>query len=290
MTNLYALCRDQNNDPVVKRVLLTQPLQAKIEVLFQTQTAAFLDGVTEEVDFTGDWKPDTDEMLVIDAPTEAQAITTALAANAVAIPEIDGRHFQTENIRALFVQLQSGGQTRVAIQLFTAQQILSRRFMLLLDGNTFKELTEPAFTLDNFIHAILEDGKLKFKSFFNIKRIFLLKQFYEEATDTQLEAFCTHPSLEVANIDAFKVMSDQNLRKMINAVIKTGVLDNYTPTAIVSSAANFGLTISLLQNGKMEVPTNRRDAKYFFRFLDDGIYQAPLSAAQYMTNSKRPFQ
>ncbi|MFC4167287.1 Kiwa anti-phage protein KwaB-like domain-containing protein [Teichococcus aestuarii] len=289
MSNLFALCRDKNDEPVVKRVRLTQSVQAKIEGLFQAQTAAFLDGITEEVDFSGDWKPDSDELLVIDAPAEADLIAAALDANTVSLPEIDGGHFQSENIRALFVPLHSGGQFKISIQLFTAQQILSRRFMLLLDGNTFRELTDPAFTLDNYIHAIIEDKKLKFKSFFNIKRIFALKQFYVEATDSQIDSFCSHPSLEVMDTDSFKSMADQNLRKMVHAVARTGVLDKYSPADIVKSAGNFGLIINL-SNGKMVVPNSKREAKLFLRFIDDGIYQAPLSSALYMTNSKRPFE
>ena len=61
MANLFALCRPQNH-LIVKRVKITQPVQAKIEGVFQAQAAAFLDGVTEEVEFGGDWKPDSDEI------------------------------------------------------------------------------------------------------------------------------------------------------------------------------------------------------------------------------------
>jgi hypothetical protein len=288
MTNLFALCRDHGGALQVKRVRLTQPVQAKIEGLFQAQTAAFLDGISEEVDFAGDWKPDSDEILVIDAPAEADAISNALSANPTSLPDIDGQNFQAENIKGLFVALQHGGQTRISIQLFSAQQILARRFSLLLDNNTFKELTDPAFTLDNYIHAIMEGGKIKFKSFFNVKRIFALNQFYEEATDGQIDIFCTHPSLAVASVDDFKLMADQNIRKMIHAITKTGVLDKYQVGDIVQKAASFGLAIPVT-SGKMSVPDNRKEAKTFFRFLDDGIYEAPLSAARYVTNSKRLF-
>jgi hypothetical protein len=224
MTNLYALCRRTGGPLEVKRVRLTQPVQAKIEGVFQGQATAFLDGISEEVEFGGDWKPDADEILVIDAPAEADIITAALAANPVSLPDVDATNFLGEGIKGLFISVQNGGRTQVLIQLFSAQQILARRFSLLLDGNTFKELTEPAFTLDNYIAAILEDGKLKFKNFRNVKRIFELNQFYQEASDQQIEAFCKHDSLHVADIDAFKAMADEPLRKMVHAIGKTKVL------------------------------------------------------------------
>lgn len=284
--NLFALCRPAQQLEV-KRVSLTQPVQAKIEGIFQAQAAAFLDGVTEEVDFGGDWKPDPDEILVIDAPAEAEAINAAIIANPVALANIDAANFEQEAIKGLFVVMQNGGQSRVLIQAFSAQQILQRRFSLMLDGNTFKELTEPAFTLDNYIAAIMEGGKLKFKSFFNVKRIFQLSQFYQEASDQQIDGFCAHASLEVADVAAFKAVADQSIRKMVHAIVKTKILDNYPVDDIAAKAAALGLAITL-NGGKLVVPTERKDIKILFRFLDDGIYQAPLSATKYVTNSKRP--
>lgn len=47
MTNLFALCRP-DGELVVKRVQITQPVQAKIAEIFQAQGRAFLNDVTEE--------------------------------------------------------------------------------------------------------------------------------------------------------------------------------------------------------------------------------------------------
>lgn len=285
--NLFALCRPARQLEV-KRVSLTQPVQAKIEGIFQAQASAFLDGVSEEIDFCGDWKPDSDELLVIDVPAEGSVINAAVSANPVSLQNIDAANFEGEAIKGLFVSMQSGGRSRIVIQSFSAQQILARRFSLMLDGNTFKELTEPAFTLDNYVTAIIEDGKLKFKSFFNVKRIFELNQFYQEASDQQIDAFCAHANLHVADLDAFKALADQPIRKMVHAIVKTNVLDNYPVLDIVAKAASLGLVVST-DNGKVVVPGDKKEIKNLFRFLDDGIYQAALSSNRYVTNSKRPF-
>jgi hypothetical protein len=287
MTNLYAMCRP-NGQLAVKRVRLTQPVQAKIEGIFQAQASTFLDGISEEVEFGGDWKPDDDELLFIDEPAEVATINAAVAAPPMSLPDVDAASFIGEAIKALFITDQSGGGMRLLIQVFSAQQILARRFSLLLDGNAFKELTEPAFTLDNYLAAILEDGKLKFKSFHNAKRIFELNQFYKEASGQEIDAFCSHASLHVADLDAFKDAADQPIRKMVHAIAKSNVLNSYSVNDIVRKAASLGLTIGTV-NGKLSVPSDRKEIKNLFRFLDDGIYEAPLSAAKYVTNSKRPF-
>jgi hypothetical protein len=287
MVNLLALCR-HGGRLHVKRVNLVQTVQEKLAGLFHAQANAFLDGISEEVEFGGDWKPDADEILVIDAPQEVSVITDALNGNLVELPSIDAANFIGENIKALFVAVATGAGTRVLLQMFTAQQILARRFSLLLEGNSFKELTAPAFTLDNYLVAIIEDGKLKFKNFHNVKRIFELTQFYEEASDQEIDAFCGHESLVVADITTFKAVADQPIRKMIHAISKTNVLDNYPVDDIAAKAASLGVKIET-KDGKIIVPTDRKSMKYMFRFLDDGIYEASLSLNKYITNSKRPF-
>jgi hypothetical protein len=198
---------------------------------------------------------------------------------------LDAINFQSEAIKALLTVTQNGHK-RILIQLFTAQQILARRFSLVLDKDTFKELTEPAFTLDNYLVAILEDGKLKFKSFFNVKRIFQLNEFYQEATDQEIATFCAHDSI-TADVTTFKGISDQIIRKLVHAVTKANVLATYGVTDIVDKAASLGITLNVADD-KIVMPSDRKTVKQILRFLDDGIYEASLTAKRYITNSKRP--
>lgn len=269
---------------IVKRVKIIQGVQEKIDSIFHAQVASFLDGVSEEIAFGGDWKPDPDELLFIDKPDEVAIIFAAMELNPISLPTVDAKNFVSEGIRALFIK--RGG--RILMQSFTAQQILARRFSLMLDGDTFKEITEPAFTLDNYLVAIIEDDKLKFKSFFNIKRIFSLSQFYHEATDLQVEEFCSHPSLAIEDISDFKEIADEGIRKLVHAIAKTGILDEHSVDDIAAKANSLGLDIAV-HDGKLVVPPDRKKTKQLLRFLDDGIYAAALSAKRYVTNSKRPF-
>jgi hypothetical protein len=220
MANLFALCRSGGGVLQVKHVSVTQPVQDKIEGIFQQQAAAFMDGVTEEIEFGSDWKPDADEILVMAAPEEAAVMTQALDGTVIEQPVLNAANFVGEGIKGIFTSVGEAAARRVLIQLFSAQQILARRFSLLLDGDTFKELTAPAFTLDNNLVAIIEDGKLKFKSYHLVKRIFKMTQFYQEATDQQIDAFCAHPNLEIGDISAFKAVADEGIRKLGRELIK----------------------------------------------------------------------
>jgi hypothetical protein len=288
MAHLFALCR-QNGAIIIKRVSVTQQVQDKIEGIFQQQATAFQEGITEEIAFGSDWKPDPDELMVMDAPNETQIIVQALDGNPLGLPILNAANFIGEGIKSLFVAVGDGAAKRVLMQLFTAQQILARRFSLLLHGDTFQELTAPAFTFENNLVAIIEDGKLKFKSFHLVKRIFELNQFYQEASDQQIDSFCSHGTLSVGDVNGFKVVADQGIRKLVFAVTKTGILDALSVDDIVTKANSLGLNVQV-GDGKIVMPTDKKSIKQILRFLDDGIYEASLTAKRYITNSKRPFQ
>jgi len=57
MSQLYAACRE-HGALTVKAVQVAAPIQQQIELIFQDQANAFMEGVSAEVDFTGDWKPE----------------------------------------------------------------------------------------------------------------------------------------------------------------------------------------------------------------------------------------
>lgn len=280
--NLFAACRTDNEGLIAKRVRVTQPVQDAIEQLFVQQEADFVSGITEEVEFDGAWKPDDNEMLTIALPDEAKVFTDTIAANALGLPDLDAANFADENVRALFV----GDANRVLIQRFAPPQVLSRRFSLLLDNNTFKKLDQPAFALDVRLTCVIRDGKIKFKSFHALRQIVDLFDFYQEATDQGIADFAAKPIFDVADIDQFKHNADQTCRKLIYAIGRDGVLDRHSADEIATAAQGVGLKLDV-DNDKIKVPTDRAGLKQLLRFLDDGLYEASLSGQRYVTNSKK---
>jgi hypothetical protein len=117
--------------------------------------------------------------------------------------------------------------------------------------------------------------------------VFQLNQFYQEASDQQIDGFCSHDSLLVGDVGSFKSVADQGIRKLVFAISKTEILDQVVVGDIATKANSLGLNVQV-EDGKIVMPTDRKSIKQLLRFLDDGIYEASLTAKRYITNSKRP--
>jgi len=210
----------------------------------------------------------------------------AVNANALALPSIDIANFDSENIRALFVGVGNDGAKRLLVQRFTARQRLNRRLAVFLRQNNFQRLTDPAFTIGTNLTCIIENGKIKFNSYSNLRMIFDLTNLYEEATDEDIDNFAAHASLNMADLNAFKGQASQTIRKLIHKIGSEGILDQHSVADIQSKAQEAGLALTIA-NGQIQVPQNQTLARQFLRFLDDSLYEAPLSGQRYVSNSKR---
>lgn len=282
---LLAYCKNSQGN-VVKRIPMTNPVQQGVEALFANQEGSFRAGRPNEVAFDGDWNPDEDQLLTLDVMPEADTLIQAATGNALALPVINTANFEAEGIKAIFTSTGNAGAIQLRVQRFTGQQLLNRRRALLLQNNNFRELAETAFTLGTSLTCIIENGLIKFDSYHNLRAIFDLTEFFEEATDDDIDGLSVHASLNIADLDAFKGDATQTIRKLVHKVLNSGVLDQHTPQEIQQKAADAGLALAL-NNGVVEVPQDKALARQFLRFLDDGLYEAPLSGQRYMTNSKR---
>jgi hypothetical protein len=283
--NLLALCR-HGGDYQVKRVQVTAQVQSLLEGIFTQQEQEFFDGITEEVPFDGGWRPERDELLDVDAPPEATAVLAAAQSNLVSLPDVDAAHFTSEGIRGLCVLMGRPGGDRLLIQNFSARQLLEQKFSLILDGDTFNRLSQPAFSIGSSLAGVIEGDRLKFNSFNNIRMIFDLKNLYQEASDSQLDGFMEHSAFHVADAAALKKVADQQIRKLVHAISERGILDVYTVAHIVATAASEGIVIAQ-QDGKSVLPSTRAEIKELLHFLDDAFYRAALSGDAYISNSKK---
>ena len=287
--NLFAVCLE-NSELVVKHVRLNNDVQQAVVELFDDQERQFRASGMREIEFDGSWKPDEDEVLTLDILEDklgdVKAFVDTIEVNVIAIPDLDARNFDQQQIRALFTGTTQDGKTKVLIQQFSTRQLLSRKFSLLQDGNTFRKLSDTAFTFDSSLTGIAEDGKLKFKSFHKMRTIVNLSDVYREATDQEVLNFGDHPTFEVVDRDEFVRLADQPIRKLIHALMRSNTLDEYDAAAIESGANTVGINVSA-RNGKVVMPTRLGEIKQFLQFLDDGLYKAQLTGHRYVTNSKR---
>lgn len=254
--------------------------------IFSDQEAQFRANRPNEVPFDGDWNPDDDEILVLDTTAEANAMVAAASGNVLALPAINSTNFDGENIKALFVGVNTGGNLRLLVQRFTSAQILSRKVAFLAHNNQFNRITDPAFSLATSLACVVEGGQIKFESYHNLRAIFDVTEFYAEATDEDIDDFTGHASITVADVPALKALVTQIERKLIHKLASSGVLDAHTPQEIQTKANATGLTVNVA-HGQIVFPTDKQEIRRLLRFLDDSLYEAALSGQRYVTNSKR---
>ena len=283
--NLLALCRDKNGI-TIKRIPLDGALQVPVMRIFSDQEAQFRAGRPNEVDFDGNWNPDDDEVFVLNATAEANTMVVAASGNILALPAISVKKFDTENIKALFVRANAGGNPRLLVQRFTSAQILSRRFALLAHNNQFNRITNPAFNFATSLTCIVEGGQIKFESYNKLRAVLDVTEFFAEATNKNIDDFAGHASIAIDDVAAFKELVTQTERKLIHKLASTGVLGKHTPQEIQEKAAETGLAVNLA-NDRIVFPTGKQEIRRLLRFLDDSLYEAPLSGHRYVTNSKR---
>lgn len=284
--NLLALCRGANGI-TIKRVPLDGALQNPVMQIFSDQEAEFRANRPNEVAFDGDWNPDEDEILVLDATAEAAAMLAAASGNVLALPAINPANFDAENIKALFVGVNAAGNLRLLVQRFTAAQVLSRKFAVIASNNQFSRLTDPAFNLATSLTCIIEGGQIKFESYHKLRAVLDVTEFFAEATDDDIDDFAAHASISIVDVAGLKALVTQIERKLLHKLATNGVLDAHTPQEIQTKANATGLAVNIA-NGQIVFPTDKQEIRRLLRFLDDSLYEAALSGQRYVTNSKRP--
>ena len=288
--NLFALVL-VDGAPEVRRVRLNADLQNKITELFGEQQQSFFDGIDDEVTFNGDWKPDDNEVLVLEGLNEIELMSAAITSNTTSYHALDLSRFDDEPIKALFSGYASGGNVTVQVQRFTSAQMLVRNQIPVLGlqtGNTFTEITEPMFTLARSLVAVIQNGQLKFKSFSNLRAVFDLSDAYREATDSDLDSFAGHALLACDDLDNFKSNADSSVRKMVHAISQDDVLNQHGLQKITDVAEGFSQVNITVANGQIQLPTDKKELKTLLQFLLENIFEGPLSGEQFRTNSKRP--
>ena len=282
--NIFALCKI-NNNLEVRKISVTNAVQLKIEQIFEEQKNNFNAGIREIVHFTGDWRPENDELLEIPIPQEANIIIQALEMNLTGIQELNLNNFETEPIKALFGQIENG---EILIQLFLKSQYLSRSFSLFLEGSTYNELSTPTITLNNKLLCYISNNTLKFKSFNNLRYLFNLSELYIEATDADIDNFASNTNIEFEDVVAFKNSANQNNRKRIHNILQSDRLNNYSALDIKSIAEDKGLRELIeIRNNRVFLPQNNTQLSKILSFLDEKLYVGPFSNNIIRANSTK---
>lgn len=288
MITLFAYTRDPGNRIV--RFVVNNDVQASMTAYLAGQIEAF-GADYEEVPFDGNYKPEQGEMLVIEGFEDLDSLAKVVA-SPLDVPVADPTSLDFDQIRALFFgQQEEDGTWVVYLQSFDRRRVISSAgFSIFHSKDTYKRIEGSGLTLDNKLAARLCGSKLSFFSFFLIRQIFDMSNYYQDATDNDIKLFAELKELHVENVDELMAISDAWVRRKVWLVMQSSILGKVPPNDIKAIAAEFNIPIEYVtQDGseKIKLPSDRKSLKTLLRFLDEDYYKSPLSKTNFLTNSKR---
>lgn len=179
----------------------------------------------------------------------------------------------------------------VYLQSFDRRRVISSAgFSIFHARDTYKRIEGSGLTLDSKLAAKLRGTKLSFFSFFHVRQIFDMSDYFQEATDNDIKQFAELPELHVEDLNELMAASDSWVRRKVWLVMQSNILGKVPPNDIKAIAAEFGIPVEYIaQEGleKIKIPGDRKSLKTLLRFLDEDYYKSPLSKTNYLTNSKR---
>lgn len=277
------------SDPRYRRLDLNPNVEASVEKLFDDAAVNFLEGVTKFIPFDpgyavkdgecfeiNDYKVD-DELL--------QACKQPLTSDRITPPDV-----LSLQIKAIVGYQINGTSNSLFFQNFNGSKVVTpgKRFALfsVADTSTFEELKRPVVLLDSNINAIWIDGRLLFKSFHMAKQMLDLSNYFEAATDKQLDDFAGHKLIECDDVGKFKADNNYWTRKKVAMILASGYIDKVTPKEMrdIASAVQFNLT---MKKGKIVIPADTNEMRDLLHFLDEDFSVGYFSKRLLLSNSKR---
>lgn len=273
INNFFAILSDGS----VRKILLTQALTPIIRNVFINFGVFILNDDTEEIEFTGNYKIDDEEILyiIMNLPDSLNDVAT----NSIGIPNLN---LDNDIIKALFWF----ENDTYYFQNFDSRKLLNNKNVLFYSNNTYSKLENDAFVVDNIVNAIYKNGKFYFRSYANANKVFPLIDYFEEATNDEIIAFSENDKISI-NQEWLIDNSNTLIRKHITLLQKSDILKTANTKKIKTSANKFKLKIELDALGKIIFPTDKKSCKDILTFLNEQYYIGLITGNKYRTNSKR---
>lgn len=280
MSQLYALLKNGE----LRYVDLADRIVDETRELFVNAANELMDDNTELIEFNGQYviRDSDNEISYVemdlpevfnDIPDNQQGITT-LDMNNDVIQSI----FWYEEGAYLF-------------QMFSSGNLLENKYVLKFfeEQHNYTRMTDKAFIINNKIQAIYKDGKLFFKSFPSVSKIFDLTEKMVEATITEVTEFGNKDNLSV-DANWLSVNANTKTRRLIKMVTESGTLDTYMAMDArkrkkIASSVNVEIKI---EDGKLVFPSNIGKVNKVLEFLNEDVYKGLITSNIFRTNSKRP--
>jgi hypothetical protein len=271
--NFFALLEDQT----IRRIVVLPAIETSINNLFLLCGAALTQG-KQPVEFDANYQIEDDELWYIEMalPDAFQDVVD----NPIGLSPLD---LKKDEIKAIF-WYEDG---KYYFQNFDSRKLLDHKFVLFFDKQTFNQLTENAFVIDDAVNAVYDDGKLYFTSYANANKIFSLIEYYRAVTDEELNEFAQLPNISVADIQWLSDNANTVIRKYVGLLVKSDILDNLDTNKVKSGAKKFNLNVTVDGEGKIVLPQDIKACRDILYFLNEQFYEGLLTDRHYKTNSKK---
>lgn len=292
---LFALMNN-NIETRILRIELDSDSSSTINKIFNDQKLHFESHHSTVINFSVGYTPSYDECFMLSNFQESAILIDAVT-RSTAIPVWDPNVIDAVHIKALFVGIASPQNNElIALQTFNKKQILdtSKSFVMKLFGsaNTFSKADNVGFNLDDKLVAIVDGTSIYFKSFFKLRSIFDMSNYFEEATDQEINAFAMHDAFDIPPQFELHTVADTVIRTKITLINKSGTLDTQTISKLKQAAhkINFPLNTSFVSGiEKIVMPEQKKEIKALLDFLDEDIFTSEISQTVYKSNSKRKY-
>lgn len=289
LLNLFAL----TNDPAkrVVRFKLTAEIQTEFSDLLIDQSHTFDAVIEQEVEFDGNYKPDTGEALFIQNYDDIDSLEDSIK-NPLGVEEVTPNNLFFTSIKALFSGYENDdGTIKILIQYFDKRKIISTNGLSIFhSGDVYKKIEGIGISIDTKLSATLIEGKLIFHSFHLLRQIFDLSQYYKEATNDDITEFSALDNIKVEDDKHLVSISDSWIRRKISLIQQSEILSTVPINQMKAVALEFNIPFKTVMEGEIEMiqlPNEKAALKTLLRFLDEDYYRSPLSNTNFITNSKR---
>lgn len=272
----------------LRRIPLHQKLQDALAESWQEQYETFFDDV-QEIDFNAGYQPEGHERFCLadfDLPDCMAEETSESVADLDAIGKDEEA---LDSIRGMVAFARDDqGEEVVLFQNFSRSHVIRPKTFLLLRNNTYETSQEPGLRLDQKLSAVYlpVEGKLLFQSFRIVNTFLPLADFYEEASEEEIQKVLAHERFAPVNAVVTATDANQWFRKRFAMLRDSGVLDKYTAAQIKKRSSGYDVEIQIKQ-GKIVFPVEKPAAKKLLQFLNEEIFRGAITETLYETNSKR---
>lgn len=268
----------------VYRMPLDNALQNEISLLFQNQYLDFT-RETEIVEFQGSYKTQKGELNQISDYDLPKPYQHALS-NPSNIEILDLNNTQ-ESPKALMASIDIDGSSIIIFHKVSTKNVLETAFSIWQSGDIFKKIDERVFTLDNKVVASYDGKDLLFNSFTQIRSFLPVDDYYEEATQSDLDDFVAVEEFAFTDEQRFRDGLSALSRKKIKQIQDNKIMENTTPKRIKKQSKKYNIDISFNDLGQVIFPKDVSQCKKIISFLNEEYATSVLTERKILMNSKQ---